>query len=218
MDGNDIPNPWLSIPASDYEGHMASPGVEQLQFLNGLFRDLIEELRPVHLAVLGCATGNGFEHIDPGITRKVTGIDINRRYLNVLRERFSAKIPDLELIGADLGSCDYEPESFDLVYCALVLEYVDPGPLIQKVAGWLRPEGILAVLLQLPSKGHCRVSETEFTSLKRLESIMDLVEPETVRRLAEMAGLFEVRSNRQKLSSGKEFNLGLYRSNPYTFF
>jgi hypothetical protein len=27
--------------------------------------------------VLGCATGNGFEHIDPLVTRRVVEIDIN---------------------------------------------------------------------------------------------------------------------------------------------
>lgn len=218
MDGTAAPNPWLSIPASDYEGHMASPGVGQLQYLNGLFRDLLKEFRPVRLAVLGCATGNGFEHIDPGVTRKVTGIDINGQYLEVLRERFSAMIPGLELIAADLVQCDFEPASFDLVHCALVLEYLDPGPLIQKIADWLRPDGILSVLLQLPSEGGGRVSETKYTSLKRLEDIMDLVEPESVRRLAETAGLLEVRSKTQRLASGKAFLMGIYRKDSHFSF
>ena len=58
-------NPWLTIPAEDYEAHMASPEVGQLQVLNQLFKMVLEEHRPESLAVLGCSTGNGFEHIDP---------------------------------------------------------------------------------------------------------------------------------------------------------
>jgi len=70
-------NPWHTIQAEDYEGHMASPDVGQLQVLNKLFKTVLEEQRPVSVAILGCSTGNGFEHIDTAITRRVVGIDIN---------------------------------------------------------------------------------------------------------------------------------------------
>lgn len=60
---------------------MASPGVKQLQFLNRVFQELIQTHRPVAIAVPGCSTGNGFEHIDLQITRRVVGIDIHPEYL-----------------------------------------------------------------------------------------------------------------------------------------
>ena len=83
-----MPNPWLTISAEDYEAHMASPEVGQLQVLNQLFKVVLEEHRPESMAVLGCSTGNGFEHIDPSTTRRVVGIDINPSYLAVARKRF----------------------------------------------------------------------------------------------------------------------------------
>ena len=56
-------NPWLRIPASDYEAHMALPQVSQTQALNKLMASSLAQYTPRSLAVIGCTTGNGFEHI-----------------------------------------------------------------------------------------------------------------------------------------------------------
>jgi len=66
-------HPWLTIPAEDYEAHMASAEVGQHQVLSQLFKTVPEEHRPLSLATLGCSTGNGFEQIDPTKTRRVVG-------------------------------------------------------------------------------------------------------------------------------------------------
>ena len=202
-------NPWLAIPWEDYEGHMSSPVVKQSQFLNELFRGILRDYRPGSVAILGCATGNGFEHIDPAITQRVTGVDINPHYLRVLRTRFGLTIPGLQLVCADLAACELERESFDLVHCALVLEYLDPRVVIEKATRWLRPRGTLVVVLQLPSE-KSKVSETQYKSLRRLEPIIKLVEPETVQRVAAAVGLSEVRVSKEMLESGKEFFVGHY--------
>src|SRR5574337_327833 len=156
-------SPWLSIPASDYEAHMSSSAVGQLQYLNGIFRELLVELQPNSVAVLGCATGNGFEHIQPA-TRAVIGVDINPTYLDILRSRFGNRLPGLELVCADIEGCTLESRSLDLIHCALVLEYVNPVIAIEKAAGWLRPGGALSVVLQLPFAGSGPVTETPYTS------------------------------------------------------
>jgi SAM-dependent methyltransferase len=83
-----IVNPWLTVPASDYEGHMTAAG--QLPALSAIFRGVYLEQRPRRVTVLGCATGNGFEHIDPAMTEEVIGVDINAAYLEVARKRFAA--------------------------------------------------------------------------------------------------------------------------------
>ena len=70
-------NPWLDIPPDDYENHMSSPEVQQLQALNTLFKKVLDTVRPSSLAVIGCTTGNGFEHIDTRVTKRIVGIDIN---------------------------------------------------------------------------------------------------------------------------------------------
>ncbi len=80
---------------------MALPEVCQAQALSRLMSLALAEYTPASLAVIGCTTGNGFEHIDPIHTRRVVGIDINPDYLAILKSRFACKIPGLKLIEAD---------------------------------------------------------------------------------------------------------------------
>lgn len=63
-----LANPWLSIPLEDYEGHMSSPEVGQLDALAELFGEALEYRRPASVAVLGVADGNGLDRVDPKIT------------------------------------------------------------------------------------------------------------------------------------------------------
>ena len=211
MGGRDnCSNPWLSIPASDYEGHMKSPGVLQQQFLSAVFRGVLERFHPRSVAVPGCATGNGFEHIDPRVTQTVVGIDINPEYIAVLRNRFAAGLPGLRLLCSDIADCDLESRSLDLVHCALVLEYVDPRTAVVKSASWLRAGGVLSVVLQLPSPGHEKVTVTEYMSVACLDAVMHFVEPGDVNRIAGGAGLRLDRSRVETLSSGKKFYVATY--------
>ena len=88
-------NPWLDIPLSDYEGHMALPEVAQAQLLADVFAAQLEINKPRSLAMLGCAGGNGFERIDPEVTRRVVGVDLNGRYLHEVCARFGTKFERL---------------------------------------------------------------------------------------------------------------------------
>ncbi|MDD4857293.1 MAG: class I SAM-dependent methyltransferase [Candidatus Krumholzibacteria bacterium] len=205
------PNPWLSIPAIDYEGHMGDPKVLQLQFLSRIFGELIDEFEPESLVVLGCATGNGFERIRPERIRRLIGVDINREYLDVCRKRHAARIPVMELVCGDAASFEPEPASIDFIHAALILEYVDPETIIEKASQWLKSRGILAVVLQLPAREGGNVSETGFESLKRLEPVIRLVDPLLLSGLCRRHGFKEERSGSSKLDSGKEFYIGVYR-------
>ena len=56
-------NPWKSIKLSDYENHMKSDAVMQLQTLNCMMKEQLNTF-PAHSAmILGIAGGNGLEHI-----------------------------------------------------------------------------------------------------------------------------------------------------------
>lgn len=204
-------NPWLTIPAADYEAHMSNPAVGQLQFLSGVIGQHLDQFDPESVAVVGCATGNGFEHIDPARVKRIVGIDINPRFLEIVRRRFARTLPGLELVCTDVSNCRLEPQSLDFVHCGLILEYVDPKTVFHKAAGWLRHGGILAVVLQLPSEGKPNVTQTEYTSLKRLEPIMKLVDPRQVETLAERHHFGLVRGETRALESGKEFYVGVFR-------
>jgi len=202
-------NPWLEIPADDYEGHMAQVG--QLQALDRILAEVLAEVRPARLALPGCTTGNGLEHVDSDVTELVLGIDLNPRYLRTLQRRFGA-LRGLHLLCADLARCSFRPAVFDLVHAALLLEYVDPGAVVPEMARWLRPGGTLSVVLQLPSKESAPVSETPYTSLKALAPLLHLVPPEELERIATGCGLSLERSWRVPLPRGKAFWVGMFRA------
>jgi SAM-dependent methyltransferase len=204
-------NPWLSIPADDYENHMGSPAVRQLQFLNETFRKTVEEFRPSSVVIPGCTTGNGFEHLDPAVTKSIVGIDINPLYLGILFRRFGRRLPGLTLVCADMNAWECPPASADLLHCALVLEYVDPDPFVARVARWLKPGGLLSVVLQLPSRAPGNVTLTPFTSVRRLESIVTLRNPHELTALALRSGLRLHRADVRSLLTSKTFFVALYR-------
>jgi SAM-dependent methyltransferase len=205
------PNPWLTIPWQDYEGHMSHPAVKQSQFLSEVFRDAMRRYEPESLVALGCATGNGFENIDPNVSKRVVAVDINPKYLDILQDRFRSLIPNLECICDDVVTCALETEGYDLAHCALIFEYLEPSILIDKIKRWLRQGGVLVVVLQLPSAKSGRVTKTQFKSLKSLETIMRLVEPGYLKRLLDEIGFVEIQAYKETLESMKAFYVGYYR-------
>ena len=213
MSGSADQNPWLSIPAADYDGHMSSPEVRQSQYLAEVVRELIEEHAPDTLAVLGCATGNGFDVI-PRETSRVLGVDLNRDYLGILRRRYGRRITSLELICADLADLDPSlqalRDSFELIHCALIFEYVELSRVLPAVVPWLRRSGRLSVVLQLPAEGAGAVTKTAYPSLRTLEPIMTLVAPEDLEAAADRVGLSLESSRIDELESGKQFYFSVF--------
>ncbi|MEJ2636246.1 MAG: class I SAM-dependent methyltransferase [Calditrichia bacterium] len=203
-------NPWLTIPAADYEGHMNSPQVDQLSFLSRIFRDVLEKYMPRHLAVIGCTTGNGFEHIDFSVTRQVTAVDINPEYIEVLRHRYSRHLDRIETICADLMDCHPAQHSFDLVHGALIFEYVDPAPALHRIGKWLLPGGRLSVVLQLESAKQGPVSESGYQSVKSVAGIMRLIPPDQFSAIAAAQNFRLESGETETLPSGKEFFKGIY--------
>ena len=63
-------NPWLSVPLADYEAHMRSPAVQQLDALSDLFAEALAFCNPASVAILGIAGGNGLERIDPIVVQR----------------------------------------------------------------------------------------------------------------------------------------------------
>jgi len=204
-------NPWLTIPAADYEGHMGAPEVEQLQTLNRLTASILRTSRPRSLAVYGCATGNGFEHIDPARTRRIVGVDLNPAYLQVLHARFAARLPALELLAQDLAAQDFVIAPVELAIAALIFEYVAPVRATAHIARSLAPDGLLVAVLQLPSARSAPVTPTAYASLQALGPIMALVPPERFTQTCAAMGLTLEQSQIIPLKQGKRFFVGYYR-------
>lgn len=203
-------NPWLQIPASDYEGHLGSPKVAQLTLLAQTFKEVLNKHESKSIALLGCATGNGLEYINNKATKRITAIDINPEYLEILRQRFEYSLPRLEIVEADLEKCTIENQAYTLVFAGLIFEYLKPQALLNKIASCLCPGGVMVSILQLPAGHLAKVSDTPYASLKSLNSIMKLISPQQFQSMTNKAGLREIEANVITIESGKPFYISTY--------
>lgn len=204
-------NPWLSIPLEDYEGHMALPDVGQANMLVNEFEELLKAYTPTSVALIGCAGGNGFEEATKAGVTRLVGLDINPSYIADARARYADRMAGLELYCADIEGNTPELRPVDLIYGALVFEYVDVAKALKNLREICLPNGVLATLLQLPKEGVESVSPSPYVKLKELSSIMRLVPPDDLRKAAEGLGFSFLSQKLITLGSGKQFSLQLFR-------
>jgi len=203
-------NPWKDIPLVDYEGHMAQ--VAQAQLLTDVLAEVLREYSPRSIAVVGCAGGNGFQKIDPQITPRVVGIDINPDYIAQTRIRFDGRIPTLELCVGDIQTDKEVFSPVDVVFAALVFEYVDVAAALKTIRSMLNPGGILVSLVQLPSAEAGTVTPSRFSSVQALAKCMRLVSPQVLKELAESRGFESTRSRVIDSLRGKQFHIQSFRA------
>jgi len=108
---------------------------------------------------------------------------------------------------ADLFAAELTLEPVDLVFAALVLEYVEPGALLDRVGAWLAPHGTLTTVLQLPSAEVDEITPSPFTSLMRLAPRLRLLSPERLAQLALRRGLRALDARTVAATGGKHFAL-----------
>lgn len=207
----DMDNPWKSIPLSDYEGHMALPEIGQSTMLSGEFGKLLHDYRPKDVALIGCAGGNGFENGAKAGLSRLVGIDINSDYIERARERFSQEVVGLELYCADIEADLPTIQPVDVIFAALLFEYVDIEIALQNIKKLCKPIAILGTILQLPKAGAAAVSVSPFTSLEAVGTIMRLVPPQELREAAEAIGFASISERTIALASGKQFALQVFR-------
>ncbi len=199
-------NPWIEVAPEDYEAHMTSPAVAQLGVLADILARDLAKLHPRSLLVVGCATGNGLQHVDPAVTPRLTGVDVNPEFLAVARGRYAGRLPGLELVQGDILDPALEPGAFELVHAALIFEHVPWQAALRRVAGWVAPGGILSVELQLPSDQVAAVSPTAIASrYPDIARDMRLIDTDEFASLARQLGLRAQTSERIPLPQGKAF-------------
>ncbi len=204
MPGSSLSNPWLAIPLDDYERHMALPSVGQAQLLSELLAEAIAKHRPRSIAVLGCAGGNGFDRVPPSVERLV-GVDINADYVAAARRRFAGR-SELELHVADLERDEPPFAAVELVYAALLFEYVAPARVLPTIAAKLVPGGALVAALQLPSSA-AAVTPSPYSSLRALADVLTLRAPADLQAAAAAVGLTAQSSTTRIASGGKELGV-----------
>jgi SAM-dependent methyltransferase len=117
---------------------------------------------------------------------RLTGVDLSAEQLRRARQR----IPGAIFIHADFTELELEPDSFDAVVAAYVLNHLPPeelAPLARRVARWLRPGGYFLATFGTSDnpgwRGEWLGVEMFFAGLP----------PEENRRLLEEAGLHVLR-------------------------
>jgi hypothetical protein len=202
-------SPWLRIPLSDYEDHMRLPSVGQATMLAEELDAALAKHSVSSLAVIGCAGGNGFDRVARFPIRRLVGIDFQAEYLRAASDRFSATIPGLELYCTDLQAEDRFPqiEPVDLVYAALIFEYVNLAAALRNLRRLCHPGSVLLTLLQQPNSRIEAVSPSPIASIQQLGPAMRLVSPRELELESNAQG-FRLQSTKTiELKSGKRFSL-----------
>ena len=204
-----MPNPWLSVPLADYEAHMNSAEVQQLAALSDLFAEALAICRPASVAVLGVAGGNGLDRIDANLTHRVIGIDINRTYLEIVRQRYP-EAPGLDLHCIDLAEQIVNLEPVQLVHAALVFEHAGTHCSLDNALSLVAPGGHLSAVLQMPSETEQAVSPTAFPSIQNLKSNFSLISPGWLKDTLDSRAFRLTHHAHRPLVSGKAFWMGIF--------
>ncbi len=199
-------NPWLEIDISDYVNHMSSPEVGQYQLINQSFRTILQKRKPGSIFVPGCTIGNGFEHIEWQNVERVTALDINPDFLNILKSKFRNE-EKLEIICMDFNTFICDERQYDLIFSALFFEYVDIHSVLKKFREMMNKSSVLFSIIQLPGLNQSKVSKSNYISLNKLSPYISLTTPEEFIGEIKKAGLQIKRSTNKTLSNGKTFFL-----------
>ncbi len=198
-------NPWLDIPLADYEQHMALPENGQAQMLAKELGAVVEECHPKSVAIIGCAGGNGFKCLLGHGLERVVGVDINPTYIDTFRRRCRGAFSKVESYVADIQLDELRFPPVDLVFVALVFEFVDLDKTIKALRPLCLPGGCFAVVLQLANPSLEAVTPSPYTSLQKLAPILRLLEPEVFVSSAQASGFTLEGDKHLELPSGKQF-------------
>jgi SAM-dependent methyltransferase len=152
--------------------------------------DELLALLPEHPDVLELGSGAGVRSTRILAERgRLLGVDISAEQVRRARER----VPGARFIHADLTAVELEPDSFDAVVSFYVFNHVpreELGPLLGRIAAWLRPGGYL-----LGTFGASDLPAWRGDWLGGVETFFSGYEPDVTLRLVEDAGLEVVRGD-----------------------
>lgn len=173
--------------------------------INECFRTILNKYNPARIFVPGCTIGNGFEHINWKQVENVTALDINAEYLCMLRSNFQEK--KLEIINEDLLKYNPVGKKYDLIFAALVFEYIDLSKSLTGLKNMMNKSSVLVSIIQLPHRYQNKVTLTKYKSLEKLNPIMNLLNAEKFKAALNESGLHIISEKEINLETGKSFLL-----------
>ena len=197
-------NPWLTVPAADYNIHMEHKSVRQGEMIRKHLTDCLIRFEPKSLLYLGAGIGNGLESTRASKLNDILAVDVNPEYLAILCKSFK-RLTALRTEQCSFPEGFSDPSCFQLAYGALFFEYVDLETTLANVAVHLTPEGYLVALLQQQSE-QGQMTRSGVTSLEAILPIMSLYTPSAFRDIANRLGVFRHVSTEHIMSPcGKPF-------------
>jgi SAM-dependent methyltransferase len=187
---------WLSNPPKPSEMHLHyTDAYHKLisaagENAPGRWRDRLQVLRQHKqsgtMLDLGCSSG-GFLGFFRGDSWKLHGIEMSVECAKKAEASTGADV----FVG-DILDAPFPPECFDVITCFDVLEHLfEPRRVMDKVAKWLKPDGIFYVQVPNIDSAEARVFATYWHGLELPRHLFHYT-PVSVKFLAESAGLHEV--------------------------
>jgi SAM-dependent methyltransferase len=125
---------------------MVEDWFEQNRMLSEFVCSAVPRDRTVRILEAGCGTQWPLKLT--GVDYSLTGLDLDRNALDI-RMRTHGDLD--ETIHGDLRTAEFQPESFDVIYNAFVLEHVDGAEgVMDNFMAWLKPGGLL--VLRIPNR------------------------------------------------------------------
>lgn len=195
-------NAWTEIALSDYEGHMSSENVLQMQTINSMMKERSTVFDAESVMILGVAGGNGLENFSDDRFTAVYGVDINPDYLEECRKRYSYMGEKLRLCCTDLISQAEQLPHVQLIIADLLIEYIGLEQ-FTKVVKLISPEYV-SCGIQLDT-GEGFVSETPYLhAFDGLDAIHRSINVNELIKYMENAGYTCLLSKEYPLPNGKK--------------
>jgi hypothetical protein len=201
-------NPWALVTPAEYEAHLGPEGTGLAGPLAAIAGKALAALRPARLLVLGVATGNGLEHVDLAVTRRVVGVDLSLASLAVARQRHLRLGAALELYCGDVERVALGGGPFDLALASLLFEHVDAARVARRVAAWLAPGGALVAVLRPPGG---RATPAATAALRAVEAAARPVSPAALAAHLAAAGMGARAPFEVPVAGGERLHVGHFR-------
>jgi 2-polyprenyl-3-methyl-5-hydroxy-6-metoxy-1,4-benzoquinol methylase len=147
---------------------------------------LLSHKRSGTLLDLGCSSGAFLESMK-GASWKLYGIEMDPENAHTAKTRSGA-----EIFVGDIPDAPFPHGSIDVITCFDVLEHVfDPIVVLQRVAEWLKPGGLLYVLVPNIDSAEARVFKSYWHGLELPRHLFHF-SPGSLRSLAASMKLIEV--------------------------
>lgn len=132
---------------------------------------------------LGCSSG-GFLEFFYNQGWRLYGIEMSADCAKRAEERTGAKV----FVG-DILDASFSPQSFDVITCFDVLEHLyHPRQVLEKVKGWLKPDGIFYVQIPNIESAEARVFRSYWHGLELPRHLFHY-SPESLKLLGQACGL-----------------------------